>query len=639
MTIKSSLKQKVSELFGIDPRSLALFRISTALLIIADLINRARDLRAHYSDWGILPRGPLIENFARDPYISLHLMNGTTAFQAVLFIIAGLVAVGLLIGYRTRLMTFLSWFLLISLQSRNPMVLQAGDVVLRMYLFWALFLPLGASYSVDSALNNGSEPIPKRILSAASIALLLQVFMIYFFTALLKAHPRWWVEGSAIYYALSIDQLTTGIGHWLLQYPGFLRVLTFAVIYLEWFGPFLAFFPIWTGRLRTVIVLLFIGMHLSFILFMKLGLFPYISIVGWFVFLPSGFWEGLLQRLRTPPRQGLIIYYDGDCGFCKKMVLLIRTFCLLPETPLIPAQSEAAVDAVMRSHNSWVVVDAAGEQHIKFEAVTYVCSLSPLAWPFAPFLRWRPVAWLGEKMYEQVASERSLGARLLSWMSYRPLKTRSSRLANVAVVMCLLYVVMWNVRTTNFAFYARYFPQRWNWFGYVLRLDQYWNMFAPYPLTDDGWYVIPGQLKNGREVDLFRGGSEVSWQKPVSVSSDYSSQRWRKYMMNIWKKRYSEHRLYYGRYLCRLWNSAHRGGEQLQTFQIYFMREDTPLPGQTGEVQQVKLWSHDCFAQSEERARQRPARSARPRRARERMRIQEPKSPSSGSVDSVKSTD
>lgn len=44
----------------------------------------------------------------------------------------------------------------------------------------------------------------------------------------------------------------------------------------------------------------------------------------------------------------------------------------------------------------------------------------------------------------------------------------------------------------------------------LLGLNQKWDMFAPRPVVEDGWYVIDGTLRNGRHVDLFRNGAEVS---------------------------------------------------------------------------------------------------------------------------------
>ena len=64
-----------------------------------------------------------------------------------------------MIGYRARLATIACWFLVMSIHNRNPMILSAGDILLRLLLFWAMFLPLGARYSVDAALDkNPSVP-------------------------------------------------------------------------------------------------------------------------------------------------------------------------------------------------------------------------------------------------------------------------------------------------------------------------------------------------------------------------------------------------------------------------------------------------------------------------------------------------
>jgi hypothetical protein len=53
--------EKLVEVFGADLRSLALFRIVLALLVLVDLTNRATDFYAHYTDAGVLPRTVLLE--------------------------------------------------------------------------------------------------------------------------------------------------------------------------------------------------------------------------------------------------------------------------------------------------------------------------------------------------------------------------------------------------------------------------------------------------------------------------------------------------------------------------------------------------------------------------------------------------
>lgn len=61
----------------------------------------------------------------------------------------------------------------------------------------------------------------------------MEIVFVFWFGALLKSGPEWRVKGSAVYYALSVDQLATPIGLFLVQFPLVLKVLTFGVFGLR----------------------------------------------------------------------------------------------------------------------------------------------------------------------------------------------------------------------------------------------------------------------------------------------------------------------------------------------------------------------------------------------------------------------
>jgi len=112
--------------------------------------------------------------------------------------------------------------------------------------------------------------------------------------------------------------------------------------------------------------------------------------------------------------------------------------------------------------------------------------------------------------------------------------------------------------------------------------------------------VIPGQLLDGTEVELLHG-EELNWDKPAEVNETFPDQRWRKYIRNIYKKRYKKLRVYWGKQLCRDWNRDHTGDQRLEKLQLYFIRETTPAPelaNEPIELDRVKLWSHSCFKKS-----------------------------------------
>jgi hypothetical protein len=67
----------------------------------------------------------------------------------------------------------------------------------------------------------------------------------------------------------------------------------------------------------------------------------------------------------------------------------------------------------------------------------------------------------------------------------------------------------------------------------LARMDQYWGMFSPDPMTLDGWYVIAAELEDGRMVDLLEPDREDIWDKPANVLETFPGDRWKEFMMRI----------------------------------------------------------------------------------------------------------
>ena len=303
----------------------------------------------------------------------------------------------------------------------------------------------------------------------------------YWCTAALKSLDVWWYEASAVYYALSIDQIVTPFGLWLLGFPDLLALLSRASIALEFLGPCLVFVPFCTPWLRIFVVGAFFGFHIGLALCMSIGLFPYVSMVSWLVFVPS-LKRGSPQT--TPPLQ-------------------------------------------------------------------------------------------------------------------------ATRLSRALAAFFLVYGMLWNLRgiEATSPYVRQIFPPYANLVGYLLRLDQYWNMFSPYPPKADGWFVMPGTLKDGHRVELWTGERGVSWEKPSNISALYPNDRWWKFMENIYPgQREREAALdAYARYLCRDWNTRHSGQGQLETFRIFFMQETT-LPNYQDIQPEKKLLGTHSYSVNNSRA-------------------------------------
>lgn len=303
-------------IFTLDLRSLALCRIGTGLVVLGDLLTRAQSFRIHYTDDGILPRQALFElNILRFP--SLYAASGWEPFLAGLFVLHAMVAVMLLLGYRTRLAGVLLWYLTHSLQQRLQLANNGGDTVLISVLFWGMFLPWGEALSVDAEARRArGEPEPAdRVLSAATVVFCLQPLVMYYVSVLAKMEPDW-LRGDVLLYAFRGDFYARPLSALLLPYEGALKALAYATLAWESLGPLMLLSP--HPRARGLACLLFAVMHLSFGLFLRIGIFAFTPLLYLAGYLPTACW-----RERAFP--------SGLARFCRRVASALPP---APERPV-----------------------------------------------------------------------------------------------------------------------------------------------------------------------------------------------------------------------------------------------------------------------------------------------------------------
>jgi hypothetical protein len=473
----------------LDLRSLALMRIALGAILLADLAMRAPDLALFYSAGGAVP-----PDFLRQPHygwgFSFHLLYGSTAYQALLFVVAAVAAAALMVGWRTRLFSVISWLMLLSLQHRNAYLLHGGDMLLAAALFWGLFLPWGRRFSLD-ARRTGGAPASNAYVGVPGAAWIGQICILYAFSVLVKSGSQWRDEGTAIAYVLQAGQWNTSLAHVVLGAPPWLlRVLTFGVVGLEGLCPLALLLPWRKGVLRTVILLLLCAMHAGIGTVLAIGLFPLISIATLVGLFPPGAWA-FAGRLRP-----------GWAATAKP----------LPQT--------APPSRFTRFTRRTVAAVCA----TAFTLVLACNTQSVWAWRM-PHVAWAPLA--------------------------------------------------------------------------LLRLNQYWNLFAPQAGQDTWWHVVKGQLADGRGVDLFRGGEALTYDEPELSSRLYPNQRWVKFMDALGGWHMGPCRQAWLDLLCREWNARHDGAEQLRSAEILFLARPIRLDDVRQAPRIVPLGSRVCPAASE----------------------------------------
>ena len=599
----------ITRIFSLDLRSIALFRVLLGLLLLWDLLLRSFDLSDFYTDAGVLPRHHLL-SISSKWYWSLHAASGELWWQILLFTIAGTAAVALVVGYRSKWAAAISFFLLASLLNRNGLILQGGDQLLVIMCFWSLFLPLGARYSIDASLlpeyeHNpntyvGREDIVQSYFSMATIAIVFQILYLYIFTAIMKTGDAWLVRFDAAFYAVSLQQFATPIGDWIKQFPTLLGLSTRYVIAVEFIAPLLVLCPFFWPWIRLTGLLLLASLHMAFLLMLHIGLFPLIDFMALSLLLPGAAWTMVPSKVQTTSIKtrlnSIKLYYDEDCGFCLKMCLILRTFLLTTDTQIHPAQQYPEIYAIMEKENSWVVTDENNQPHIHWHAMVLLFSsrtvFKPIAWvmSFPPFLA------AGNRIYRWIANNRGvMGTLTQRVIPYRASTVKPTIFGTLAAAFMFYIVTSYNVYALPQIKQSA--PSHVSRIAKTARVDQRWDMFAPYPLTSSSYVLIPGTLRNGKAVNLYpRTADDATWQRPDRYYSLYENYRWRKYLGRVRSHSNNAVRSALGSYLCTSWNNKPRQREtQLATFEILFVSHRTNTENVPKKESRHRAWRHWCY--------------------------------------------
>ncbi|MFM2222136.1 MAG: hypothetical protein RLZZ78_393 [Armatimonadota bacterium] len=499
--MNSSPKSKPS-LFSLDLRSLAATRIAAGVYLLCDVVQRMGDASAHYSDAGVFPLSALREWWDGRLWwmLTVHSLDSGTAWPLFVFGIQLIFAVLMIIGFQSRFAVTVSWLLLISVQNRNPIILHGGDQMLRATMFWLMFLPVGARWSLDgsNALRRAyGQPVQESLTSIASAGLLLQTTIVYLSTAFLKHSKEWWSEGSAMYYALNIEQFRLPLGGLAKNLPPvFLRISTWMTLVFEIVAPLVVFSQ--RPLVRTLTIGAAFTFHLIFVaLLMDVGPISIASCILWLPFIHGSVWDVLATHTAIQP---------------------IRKV--------------------------WSAL-------------------------IAPVSTWR-------------------GKRIARWVKLeKPIPiVQTSIVAQVMAALSLLYILHWNAYNLNPSLKQLFTPV-----ANTLRLDQYWGMFAPKPMQDDGWFSLAALLDDGSRVDLFQDGRTHTFERPADVVHMHKTARRAKYWMNLWMEKHGRYRKYGVAYMRAQFQAKHPERE-IKQLSLYYHLDVIPAPGQRrAPVQPTLIWT------------------------------------------------
>jgi hypothetical protein len=199
----------------------------------------------------------------------------------------------LAVGLYTRTAAVLAWLLTVSFHNRIFWLNNGGDDLLRCGLFYLMFTPSGAVWSLDwlarrQSLKPEQSREPVRIPAWPLRLMQIQICLVYLGTGLVKLGRNWlepsdWVTGDAAYWVMN----DFAVSRWSFRaFP-----LPFAVCCLMAWATliFELGFPLvmLSSLVRPWWLLLGVGFHLGVWITMEVGWFSPMSLCWYALFVPG----------------------------------------------------------------------------------------------------------------------------------------------------------------------------------------------------------------------------------------------------------------------------------------------------------------------------------------------------------------
>ena len=267
-----------------DATALCLFRVFLGFCLFLNGISLVEDFHAWYGvgDDALIP---VLDSFRlySDLRINLFKIMSPTESTAWFILWSYIIAsFGVMIGFKTRISTIVSFILLVSLQNRNYAILNSGDTILRCMLFLMIFSPSHVKYSVDSYLMSKRGPAYDSEIPIFTIRLMqLQFSLVYLATTLFKLKGYDWVDGTAVYYTSRLINFQRFVLPFVFDFPSLVKFFTWSALFIEFAMGTL----VWVKELRPWVLLSGILLHIGIEISMSIGFFEWVMIAAYILFL------------------------------------------------------------------------------------------------------------------------------------------------------------------------------------------------------------------------------------------------------------------------------------------------------------------------------------------------------------------
>jgi len=267
-----------------SPTPVCLFRIFYGLIVVADLIMLHSEWLMWYGSHAITSLATMHKIYHQTNMNLIEIIPQTDFAITLFFWVFLACAVMLTVGYMSRFAAVAVYLCLGSIEFRNGFILNSGDTLMLVCGFFLMFAPTGAAFSVDRWLRirKGRESADSVPLSSpwAQRMLQIQIAIVYFSTFYWKSMGILWVNGTAVYYALHLQDFqrfpVPAINSLFI-----IKSLTWGTLAIEFALGVL----IWFKELRYPVLVAGLCLHMGIEYAMNIPLFEWMAVATYVNFI------------------------------------------------------------------------------------------------------------------------------------------------------------------------------------------------------------------------------------------------------------------------------------------------------------------------------------------------------------------
>jgi hypothetical protein len=204
-------------------------------------------------------------------------------------------AIAMTVGWHSRIAALAVFVLVVSFEYRNPWIFNSGDTLIRVEALILALSPCGAALSLDRRRSTGTFWSAQVRASWAIRLLQIELSLIYLATVRAKVDGNAWPQGTAVSYALRLqDMLILPTPHWLTANALLMNIATWGTLALELSIGIL----VWNKRFRPWVLAGGVMMHSMIMITIAVGFFAPAMFVLYLAFVPASTVRRLPGRIK-----------------------------------------------------------------------------------------------------------------------------------------------------------------------------------------------------------------------------------------------------------------------------------------------------------------------------------------------------